>query len=120
MSCSALNVDLRHKDPPKLLSLRDGGFLSACVLKGTWELEVGGAGGAGARSIFLNPRGTFTTGLPSHREGVSLGASAATRRRAWEIPAGGASLLPRVKNPGKQSAVRRVPQITRSNYSSQF
>ena len=55
MSCSALNVDLRHKDPPKLLSLRDGGFLSACVRNGTWELEVGGAGGAGARPIFFSP-----------------------------------------------------------------
>ena len=55
MSCSALNVDLRHKDPPfffgKLLSLRDRGFLSACVLKGTWELEVGGAGGEGPALI---------------------------------------------------------------------
>ena len=56
MSCSALNFDLRHKDPPfflKLLSLRDGGFLSACVRNGTWEMEVGGAGGAGARLIFF-------------------------------------------------------------------
>ena len=56
MSCSALNVDLRHKDPPffwKLLSLRDRGFLSACVLKGTWELAVGGAGGERARPKFF-------------------------------------------------------------------
>ena len=54
MARSALNVDLGHKDPPyflKLLSLRDGGFLSACVLKGTWELEVGGAGGEGPALI---------------------------------------------------------------------
>ena len=70
MSCSALNVDLRHKDPPfflKLLSLRDGGFLSACVRNGTWELEVGGAGGAGARFNFA------AVGLQGSRAGYKYG-----------------------------------------------
>ena len=94
-------ADLRHKDPPFFEEplFQDKGFPQRLRPQGTWELEVGGAGGAGARLFFLHPRGAFTTGLPSHREGVSLGASAATRRRAWEVPAGGASLLPRVKKP---------------------
>ena len=47
-------ADLRHKDPPFFEEplFQDKGFPQRLRPQGTWELEVGGAGGAGARLIF--------------------------------------------------------------------
>ena len=48
-------ADLRHKDPPFFEEplFQDKGFPQRLRPQGTWELEVGGAGGAGARLIFF-------------------------------------------------------------------
>ena len=62
-------ADLRHKDPPFFEEplFQDKGFPQRLRPQGTWELEVGGAGGAGARFNFA------AVGLQGSRAGYKYG-----------------------------------------------